>query len=58
MKTGEEEHMRLAIELTLLILGAVVAAYSFNHRVLPKGILEWGIWIADVVIIILRFAGV
>ena len=50
--------MRMAVELILLILGAVIAAYSFNHRTLPHGILEWGIWIADVVIVILRFAGV
>ena len=54
----KEHKMRMAIEMMLLILGAVVAAYSVTHRVLPRGVLEWGIWLADAVIIVLRFAGV
>ena len=50
--------MRMAVEILLMIFGAVVAAYSIRNRVLPRGILEWGIWIADVVIVVLRVAGV
>ncbi|MBR1628679.1 MAG: hypothetical protein IJ679_05335 [Lachnospiraceae bacterium] len=49
--------MRLAIELILLSLGAVTAAYSFEHRILPRGVVEWMVWIADIAIIFLRVAG-
>ena len=49
--------MRMVIELILLLLGALTAAFSINNRRLPRGVIEWGIWIADIVIIVMRFSG-
>ena len=46
--------MRTAAELLLLILGAVILAFSINQRRLPRGIIEWAVWILDIVIIALR----
>ena len=42
----------IIIKLILLILGAAVLAMSLSYKRLPKGILEWVIWIADIFIII------
>ena len=53
---GKEYEMRI-IELILLLLGALTAAFSITNRRLPRGVIEWGIWIADIVIIVMRLIG-
>ena len=50
--------MRFVVELILLFLGLLTAWYSVTNKRLPRGIIEWMIWTADVVIIALRAAGV
>ena len=49
--------MRVIIEAIFLAFGALIAGFSVAQKKLPKGILEWVIWIADIVIIALRISG-
>lgn len=49
--------MRITVELILMVLGAITIAFSIENRRLPRGILEWAVWGLDVLIIILRLAG-
>ena len=48
--------MRTAAELLLLILGAAILAFSISQRKLPRGIIEWAVWLLDIAIIALRLA--
>ena len=48
--------MRIAAEIILLLLGLATAILSAIQNRLPRGILEWAVWIADITIIALRVA--
>ena len=54
----KEHDMRVAVELILMVLGAITLAFSIEQRRLPGGLLEWAVWILDVLIIALRLAGI
>ena len=50
--------MRTVVEIILLFLGMTTLAFSIQQKRLPRGIAEWVVWIADIVIIVLRVAGI
>ena len=50
--------MRTVLEIILLSLGMITLAFSIQHKRLPRGIVEWIVWIADIVVIILRATGI
>jgi len=50
--------MRTVVEIILLFLGMITLAFSIQHRRLPRGVVEWLVWIADIAIIFLRVAGI
>ena len=49
--------MRIVVETVLLFLGMLTLAFSIRQRRLPRGIIEWAVWIIDIAIIALRAAG-
>ena len=53
---AERNEMRIAAEIILLLLGLATAILSVIQSRLPRGILEWAVWIADITIIALRVA--
>ncbi len=43
------------IKILFLTAGCGIAIMSIMQEKLPRGIIEWGIWIVDIVIIISGF---
>lgn len=50
--------MRIAIECILLAISFFLVGFSVAVKRIPRGLLEWGIWILTAVLIVLHLIGI